>query len=228
MHVCYFSKKCRFCQAFFEELSKTPYAREIRFLCVDPSPSRPPLPAWLKSVPTLIVQGESSPRIGPSAVNSWLAERRMMDVGSTGGGSKGGGVPTYSATVSTVPTPSSKLPEPISANTQGDSKQSPPVLAGSEMEGPQAWHGEMDGSSWSDGYSFLNDTFTSERGYNPIVRNFESLVSVPTGPGGVGSVGGGHSAPPAQRSAKEEKLLKDFEAYSKSRDMEFSAPQRKG
>lgn len=224
MHVCYFSKKCRFCQAFFEELSKTPYAREIRFFCVDPSPSRPPLPAWLKSVPTLVVQGESAPRIGPSAVNSWLAERHRMD---SGGSKGGGGVSTYSASVSTVPTPSSKLPEPISANTQGDSKQSPPVLPGSEMEGPQAWHGEMDGSNWSDGYSFLNDTFTSERGYNPIVRNFESLVSVPTGPER-GGIGGGMSAPPAQRSAKEEKLLKDFEAYSKSREMEFSAPQRKG
>jgi hypothetical protein len=126
-----------------------------------------------------------------------------------------------------MPTPSSKLPEPISANTPADSKQGPPVLAGSHMEGPQAWHGEMDGSNWSDGYSFLNDTFTSERGYNPIVRNFESLVSAPS-MGGMGGGSVGMSAPPTQKSAKEEKLLKDFEAYSKSRDMEFSAPKRMG
>jgi hypothetical protein len=226
MHVCYFSKKCRFCQAFFEELSKTPYTREIRFICVDPSPSRPPLPAWLKSVPTLIVEGEASPRVGPSSVNNWLAERRMA-----GGGGGGGGVPSYSTpAVSTIPAMSAKLPEPISANTPADSKQGPPDLPGSHMDGPQAWHGEMDGSSWSDGYSFLNDNFTSERGYNPIVRNFESLVATPSMGGMGGGVGGGGMAgnAPVQRSAKEEKLLKDFEAYSKSRDMEFSAPKRMG
>jgi hypothetical protein len=222
MHVCYFSKKCRFCQAFFEDLSKTPYTREIRFVCVDPSPSRPPLPAWLKSVPTLVVEGEAAPRVGPVAVNGWLAERR--------GTRSSQGVPSYSSPVSNTPAMSSKLPEPISANTPADSKQSPPVLAGSQMEGPQAWHGEMDGSSWSDGYSFLNDSFTAEKGFNPIIRNFESLVSAPSygGPvgGGVGS--GGFTAPAPQRSAKEEKLLKDFEAYSKSRDMEFAGPQRLG
>ncbi len=219
MHICYFSKRCRFCQAFFEDLSKTPYAREIRFVCVDPSPSRPPLPAWLKSVPTLVVEGEGSPRIGPAAVNGWLAERMNGSrINSTPA------VPSYAAPATSSQAPA-KLPEPISANTPADSKQGPPVLAGSQMEGPQAWHGEMDGSNWSDGYSFLNDNFTSEAGFNPIIRNFESLVAAPTMQGGAPQ---GYKAPAAQRSAKEEKLLKDFEAYTKSRDMEFSAPKRMG
>ena len=60
-----------------EELIRTPFVREVAAVCVDPSPTRPPLPPWLKSVPTLVVMGESSPRIGPGPVNNWLFERRM-------------------------------------------------------------------------------------------------------------------------------------------------------
>ena len=102
----------------------------------------------------------------------------------------------------------------------------------------QAWHSEMDGGSWSDNYSFVEDTFTSEKGINPIIRNFESLiqpVGIPgiTGPargGGGGGGGGGLGAAgfsgQAPRTAKEEKLLKEFEAFSKSRDREFSPARR--
>ena len=137
-----------------------------------------------------------------------------------------------------MPQKSNKLPEPISANTPADSKQGPPVLPGSRMEGIEAWHGaEMSGGSWSDEYSFLDDAFTSEKGYNPIIRNWESLAG-PTmgkghGGGSVGSSGGvGGSAGSAgprggqPKSAKEEKLLAEFEQFSKMRDMEFSPIKR--
>ena len=157
MHVCYFSKKCRFCQAFFEELSGTPFAKEIRFVCVDPSPGRPPLPAWLKSVPTLVIAGEDTPRVGPSAVNNWLFERKLL------------GKSQNAAHSAPAPAPS-RMPDPISSNTPASSKQGPPPLANSEMD-VEAWHGaEMSGSAWSDEYSFLDDSFTSEKGYNPIIR----------------------------------------------------------
>ena len=76
-HKLYFSTRCRFCQAFMEELIRTPFVREVSAICVDPSPSRPPLPPWLKSVPALLVFGEHEPRIGPGPVNNWLAERRI-------------------------------------------------------------------------------------------------------------------------------------------------------
>jgi hypothetical protein len=221
MHVCYFSKKCRFCQAFFEELSATPFTKEIRFLCVDPAPGRPPLPAWLKSVPTLVVAGEDSPRVGPAAVNNWLFERKLLN----------------QAQSKPAPAQKPRMPEPISANTPASSKDGPPVLANSQMEGIEAWHGaEMSGSAWSDEYSFLDDSFTSEKGYNPIIRNWESLAGPPPqrgaggaggkgGPGGgVGSGGFGGGGP--AKSAKEEKLLKEFEQFSKMRDMEFSPIKR--
>jgi hypothetical protein len=237
MHVCYFSKKCRFCQAFFEELSQTPFTKEIRFVCVDPSPGRPPLPAWLKSVPALVVAGEDSPRVGPAAVNNWLFERKM---GASG---------TSQAKPAPAPAPAQgqqRMPEPISANTPASSKQGPPVLANSAMEGIEAWHGaEMSGGAWSDEYSFLDDSFTSDKGYNPIVRNWESLAGPVTGrgsggaggaggagagagKGGLGAAGfsGGSGGGGPAKSAKEEKLLNEFEQFSKMRDMEFSPIKR--
>ncbi len=236
MHVCYFSKKCRFCQAFFEELSATPYTREIRFICVDPAPGRPPLPAWLKSVPALVVDGEDVPRVGPSAVNNWLFERKLLASGASAGGSgaSGGATPSYAAPPK--PQQSNKLPEPISANTPASSKQGPPVLPGSQMNGIEAWHGaEMSGSAWSDDYSFLDDAFTSAQGYNPIVRYWQSLSRTTTGRGGGAGgggagAGGGHASlgPPGggPKSAKEEKLAKEFEQFAKMRDMEFSPIKR--
>ena len=231
-HTLYFSKRCRFCQAFLEALSQTTYTSEIRFFCVDPSPSRPPLPAWLKSVPALVVQGKSEPLVGPSAVNNWLFERKLLGAGgaSSGGGSGRAGVapPPYSVPP-LQPRKSNALPEPISSATAATSKQGPPSLAGG-ADGPEAWHAaEMAGGQWSDNYSFLGDTFSSEKGLNPIVRNFESLAGPVGMPGaGGGGGGGGGSKPQQPRSAKEEKLLNDFEAYSKSREMEFSGPKRIG
>jgi hypothetical protein len=242
-HICYFSKKCRFCQAFLEALASSPFKHEVRVVCVDPSPTRPPLPAWLKSVPSLLVAGESEPRVGPAAVNNWLFERNLL--GSSSSGSNGGfggtstksntdrRAPVYSADIAVSPPPSSRVTfsDPVSANTPASSKQGPPSLPGGDGEGPLAWHGaEMSGGNWSDSYSFLGDTFTAEKGLNAIVRNFELL-----GGGGVASAGGGSAAsaasggaPQVKRSAKEERLNADFEAFAKSRDMEFSGPRRIG
>lgn len=235
MHVCYYSRRCRFCQAFFEELSKTDFQRELRFICVDPAPNRPPLPAWLKAVPALVVAGEDTPRVGPSAVNNWLFERRLLSEGAGARGgrkdpfaieARSGTVPSYSMP-SAPPQQSSRLPDAISASTPATSKQGPPSLAGGE-DGPAAWHSaEMAGGNWSDDYSFLDEVFTAEKGVNPIVRNFE-LLGGPAAAGARGGRSGGSAAPAVQRSAKEERLLREFEAFSKSRDMEFSAPQRMG
>lgn len=243
MHVCYYSRRCRFCQAFFEELAKTDFQREFQFVCVDPSPSRPPLPAWLKAVPTLIVAGEDAPRVGPSAVNNWLFERRLLSEGAgTRGGRKdpfaveaprSGTVPTYSMPSAPQQQQAARLPDAISASTPANSKQGPPVLSGGE-DGPAAWHSaEMAGGNWSDDYSFLDEVFTAEKGVSQIIRNFELLDGgaslAAAGAGGRGArSGGGGSAPAVQRSAKEERLLREFEAFSKSRDMEFAAPQRMG
>jgi len=77
-HLCFYSARCKYSAMFLEALAKTPFAKEFRFVCVDPGPSgqRPPLPAYVRAVPTLMIQGEPSPRTDNEVVN-WLSERRV-------------------------------------------------------------------------------------------------------------------------------------------------------
>jgi hypothetical protein len=85
----------------------------------------------------------------------------------------------------------------------------------------------MAAGRWSDNFSFIGDTFTAEKGMNPIERNFQSLL--PSG-GSFGAAGGGASGAGAavKHSAKEEALLREFEAYSARRDSEVpNAPTRR-
>jgi hypothetical protein len=85
-HSCFFSKRCKFSAMFLEELSRTPFAKEFRFVCVDPDASgrRPPLPPYVKAVPTLMIDGEPEPRTDTQVMN-WLSERRVMAGGGLGG-----------------------------------------------------------------------------------------------------------------------------------------------
>ena len=92
IHICFYSNRCEWSKAFIEEISKTKYHTEFRFICVDPSPSRPQLPSWLKQTPTLVISGEPEPRTNSEVMN-WLYERKMRDgggSGSGGGGAAGG------------------------------------------------------------------------------------------------------------------------------------------
>lgn len=86
IHICFYSNRCEWSKAFITELSQTPYHKEFRFICVDPSPNRPQLPQWLKQIPTLVITGEPEPRTNSEVMN-WLYERKMRDGG--GGGQSG-------------------------------------------------------------------------------------------------------------------------------------------
>lgn len=78
-NLCFFSARCRHSQNFLEELAKTPYAKEFRFISVDPQGSqRPTLPPYVKAVPTLMIEGEREPRTDSQVMN-WLSERRLKD-----------------------------------------------------------------------------------------------------------------------------------------------------
>lgn len=238
-----------------EELIRTPFVREVTAVCVDPSPTRPPLPPWLKSVPTLVVMGESSPRIGPGPVNNWLFERRMGGPASAAPVSSGGPrnsvvmddrripAPSYSVDAVSrpdvggraVPTSRSdigvsttgRLPAAISANTEGDKSAAPPVLAGSTDDSKvEPYFGlEMSGKSWSDIYSFLTERAAKDGDAGSmIVRNFELLKSLVGG--AIGGAGAGASGGGAARATteKEAALLREFEAYSASRDRDVKGP----
>lgn len=97
IHICFYSNRCDWSKAFITELASTPYRGEFRFVCVDPSPTRPQLPSWLKKVPTLVISGEPEPRVDADVFN-WLKERQLRDgAGSAARGSGGGGGPAGGA-----------------------------------------------------------------------------------------------------------------------------------
>jgi len=91
-NLCYYSNKCQWSKAFVSELAKTPWKNEFRFICVDPSSTRPQLPPWLKKVPTIVVAGEPEPRTDSDVMN-WLYEKRMKE----GDGNKQLGAPAAGA-----------------------------------------------------------------------------------------------------------------------------------
>lgn len=88
IHICYYSNYCKWSEAFIQQLKDTPYVGHFHFVCVDPGPKRPAnLPSWLKQTPTLVIRGESEPRIDGEVMN-WLYEQKMKD---SSDGSKGQG-----------------------------------------------------------------------------------------------------------------------------------------
>lgn len=82
IHICFYSNRCEWSKAFIEEISKTNYHKEFRFICVDPGPNRPQLPGWLKQTPTLVIQGEPEPRTNSEVMN-WLYEQKLRDNGGS-------------------------------------------------------------------------------------------------------------------------------------------------
>jgi hypothetical protein len=85
IHICFYSNQCKWSKAFITEIANTPYKNEFKFICADPSPTRPTLPTWLKKVPTLVISGEPNPRTDGEVMN-WLYERKMKEVPRSGGG----------------------------------------------------------------------------------------------------------------------------------------------
>jgi hypothetical protein len=97
-NLCFFSTRCRYSQAFLEELARSPFSREFRFVCVDPNPVgvRPSLPPYVRAVPTLMIVGEREPRTD-GRVMEWLTERRMRERGETNAVAARPGAPMGSA-----------------------------------------------------------------------------------------------------------------------------------
>lgn len=80
--ICFYSNnpKDKWSKVFLEELSKTPWVNEFQFVCVDPSPTRPPLPGFLKQVPTLFIKDDKEPVKTDAEVMNWLWERKMKEM----------------------------------------------------------------------------------------------------------------------------------------------------
>ena len=91
IHVCFYSNKCQWSKAFLTELAGTSWRTQFKFVCVDASPDRPPLPKWLKKVPTIVISGEGEPRTDSDVMN-WLYETRMKSGGGGGGATASPGI----------------------------------------------------------------------------------------------------------------------------------------
>ena len=232
-HRLWYSTKCRHCQGFLEELSRTPFVSQFQLICIDPSPSRPPLPNWLKYTPSLWIVGEAEPRVGPGPVNNWLFEARLNTGGANGPKTPQQAmddrrVPLTAPVYSPDMAPRGESTGRVNPRTAGSAPGGGGVSAaapGSSDE-PAAYYGsEMEGGNWSDNFSFIGSEFSSDKGVNPIERNFASLI-----PGGAGSAGSAAAAaaaiagPQAKRSAKEDALLREFEAYTAARDQGIAKP----
>jgi len=120
---------------------------------------------------------------------------------------------------------------PSSGPLPGSSSSIPGAAGAIGGVGPEAYHGaEMAAGKWSDAYSFLGDPFTAERGFDPISRNFQSLVEGPVltaaAGSGAGAAAGGAGAA-AKQTAKEAALLKEYEAYTRARDSDIGGPPKR-
>lgn len=87
-NICFYSNKCDWSKAFIKEIAGTSLKAQFNYICVDPDANtgrRPNLPAWLKKVPTLVIQGDQEPIKTDAEVMNWLyiTKMRMNPGGGT-------------------------------------------------------------------------------------------------------------------------------------------------
>lgn len=223
IHICYYSNSCPLSKAFISEISQTSYKQEFKYICADPSPTRPKLPNSLKTVPSLYLQGQGdNPVVGQEAMN-WLfmrkqagESRKSMDTGIGGGGINGGpGRPVMGT--------DSGGGMLMSGGGGGGGGRLPPQQQGSGGGGgepePFSILDNSAGVVSSESYSFLGqDTLPSGSGglYQSDRNNFTFLQGIGTKEGA--SIGGMDTiAGVSQKSRKEAMFDQQLEAYKSQR-----------
>ena len=85
IHLCFYSNRCKWSKEFIIALKETPYWNDFKMICVDPSPSRPSLPSFLKQTPTLVItneQGKQEIRTDNEVLN-WIYEQNIKNKGNS-------------------------------------------------------------------------------------------------------------------------------------------------
>lgn len=214
-HLCFYSTRSRYCSEFLEALAASPYVREFRFICVDAPPGgvRPALPPYVRAVPTLMIAGESEPRVD-GRVMEWLMDRRLREresVAAPGLGARMG-------TTASVPAPGGRP-------------------AAADMGGPAAFSSDMMGFG-DEGFSFIGEDTAGEKGStNRMLGNMASLndlhmLSIPdsrvstsfTIMGGAGA-GAAASASASKQSEKSKALDDAYTRMMAEREASMPGPK---
>ena len=209
-HVCFYSNKCDWSEAFLKELRPTPYKGEFQFICVDGLP-RSQLPDWVKQVPTLLIRGDEEPIKTNSEVMNWLFLRKLKENGNSSNGGNGGNGGSGG-----------------SANTGSGG---PMAMSSGE---PDAWNISEMGGKLSESYGVLIDG-TGSSVSNSSTKNFDfGFLNGSAAVGdrttqGMGDSGGARQDPSRTKTKKEDMMDKQMEAYMKGRDQGLpSARLRQG
>jgi hypothetical protein len=203
-HLCFYSAKDRYSSAFLEELARSPYVKEFRFICVDVNAAgvRPALPPYVRAVPTLMIAGEPEPRVD-AAVMNWLSERRLHDRSS----------------VSTMGPAGARAPPGGRAEPAG-----PMAWGGSDMMG----------GGGDEGFAYLDDnTAPSDKGTVRLAGNMASFHDIGamvapdsrTVPGGImAATAGAGAGAGAGTSEKSRALSSAYEAALAARSRDVPGP----
>lgn len=228
--------------AFLEELSKTSFTNEFQFICVDSCgkcgacqdrrpgqcTSRPKLPTWLKAVPTLLIDGESDPLIDDNVFN-WLSLRKIQDAPasrsrntfnepkmtsrSESSYNSNNSPPVYDSTPARQ---SGKVNFPEPVQTRASVNQASKEVSKPTSEEEPMWSSAETATSnkWSDGYSFIEDNFSIEKGTggSRFERNFSLLEQEP------------ETVKPSPQSEKAKALNNAFDDFRKQRDSDLPGP----
>lgn len=140
----FYSNRCSHCRQFLQELQDLSVSSSVHRISIDTTP-RERIPSTVKSVPTLILAGQMQPLVGDQAFG-WLhsqkqqqqaqMQQRMQQMHQQQSSAQMGGPPSGSA----------------NGGATGSATGS-----GSE---PSAWQCTEMGASFSDTYSFLDNSYT--------------------------------------------------------------------
>ena len=126
----FYSKRCSHSRQFLEELPSIAAASSVHRICIDTTP-RERIPSTVKSVPTLILAGQMTPLVGDQAFG-WLREQQQLQAQAQ-----------------------KRTPGGLDPSSGGG-----PSGANAPSDGPSGWQSTEMGASFSDTYSFLDNSYT--------------------------------------------------------------------
>tara|TARA_Y100000389_G_scaffold187118_1_gene208206 strand:- start:2431 stop:3096 length:666 start_codon:yes stop_codon:yes gene_type:complete len=144
--IFFYSSYCQHCKQVINELTKSPVARSVKYVCIDSKAVREKIPPFIKSVPTIVI-GDTNQVLVGNSIKKWIDSQYSK--------------PNVSHKTNEVP--------------RNQPRRLEEEVAPDAPDGPGAWHiNEM--NNFSDKYSFLDiDTSTQGNGGMSMVHNFELL-----------------------------------------------------